>query len=438
LLAERDRMPRKQRYTSHKIFTILQAEGYAGSESRIRGYIGDVRRRQQVPRTFIPLEFDPGQDAQVDWGEAEAILDGTRCTAQLFVMRLCYSRRTFAMLYPTQRQEAFLDAHVHAFHFFGGVPFRLSYDNMTTAIRPIFLGRTRVEQQTFTAFRSHYLFDSHFCTPTAAHEKGQVEHGVGYVRRNFLVPIPQADSFATLNAQLLESCRRDDARQVQGQPDTIGGMWAAEQPQLRALPARDLACCVTTTARLTPYSQVIFETNRYSVPVERAAAQLELHAYPFRLDILHQDQVIASHPRCYGHGQDVYDPLHYLPLLAQRPGAFDHAKPIRHWQQSWPLAYKRLLIRLRQHWPEGRGIQEFVRILQLHAQYPAALIEQAIEQALTIGCIHADGVTLCLHQLLHPAPVHAMLDLSNQPHLELIGAQPINLQPYDQLLTGGA
>jgi transposase len=171
LLAEQARQPRKQRYTSHRIFEILHAEGYRGSESRVRGYIGERKRSTKRPPVFLPLEFDPGQDAQVDWGEAQVILAGTRVTVQLFVMRLCYSRRTFAMAFPTQRQEAFFDAHVRAFHFFQGVPQRLSYDNLTTAIRPIFTGRTRQEQQAFTAFRSHYLFVSHFCTPNEGHEK---------------------------------------------------------------------------------------------------------------------------------------------------------------------------------------------------------------------------------------------------------------------------
>jgi transposase len=111
LLAEQARQPRKQRYTSHKIFEILQAEGYSGSESRIRGYIGEHKRTTKRPPIFVPLEFDPGQDAQVDWGEAIAILNGVRQTVQLFVMRLCYSRRTFAMAFPTQRQEAFFFGH---------------------------------------------------------------------------------------------------------------------------------------------------------------------------------------------------------------------------------------------------------------------------------------------------------------------------------------
>jgi len=214
-------------------------------------------------------------------------------------------------------------------------------------------------------------------------------------------------------------------------------MWAAEQPHLRPLPAHAYACCVTTTATLTPYSQVVFETNRYSVPTDRAAKRLILRAYPFHLDILHDEVLLATHPRCYAREQDVLDPLHYLPLLSQRPGAFDHAKPIRQWQRCWPLAYKRLLLRLRQQWPEGRGVQEFVRILQLHAEHPAALIEQAIEQALSIGCIHADGVKLCLHQLLHPDLPNLPLDLSEMPQLNTLGAQPINLHQYDQLLSGG-
>src|SRR5438132_5713002 len=112
LLTENEQHPRKQRYTSHKIFEILQAEGYTGSESRIRQYIGAWRHTRQSPKMFLPLEYDQGQDAQVDWGEAVAIIAGVRQTVQFFVMRLCYSRRTFIMAFPTQRQESFLYAHV--------------------------------------------------------------------------------------------------------------------------------------------------------------------------------------------------------------------------------------------------------------------------------------------------------------------------------------
>ena len=224
---------------------------------------------------------------------------------------------------------------------------------------------------------------------------------------------------------------------VHGQSERIGAMWLAERPLLRPLPTPPYRCCVTTTVTLTPYSQVVFETNRYSVPSDRAVSRLTLRASPFPIEILHDNVVLASHPRCYAREQDVLDPLHYLPLLSQRPGAFDHAKPIRQWQRVWPLCYKRLLLRLREQWPEGRGVQEFVRILQLHGEQEAPLIEAAIEQALSIGCIHADGVRLCLYQLCHPETPHPVLDLANQPHLAALGAQPLNLAQYEQLLQGG-
>lgn len=436
LLAERERQPRKQRYTSHRIFQILQTEGYTGSEARIRGYIGELTRSQRRPKTFLPLEFDPGQDAQADWGEAQVSIAGVHLTVQLFTIRLCYAHRTFAMAFPTQRQEAFFEGHVQAFSFFTGVPQRISYDNLTTAVQPIFTGRTRIEQQAFTAFRSYYLFDSHFCNRNAGHEKGQVEHGVGYVRRNALVPIPSFASYADLNAYLLDWCLRDDARQVSGQPAPIGVMWADEQPYLRPLPPQPYAGCVTSTATLTPYSQVIFETNRYSVPADQAARRLVIRAYPFHVEIRHEQRLLTRHPRCYDREQDVLDPLHYLPLLLERPGAFEHAKPIRRWRETWSPAYQRLLSRLRTQWPDGQGVREFVRILQFHQEHPAELIEQAIEQALQIGCVHADGVRLCLHQLCDPMPQLPPVDLCEWPQLATIGTQPIDLSVYEALLPG--
>ena len=191
---------------------------------------------------------------------------------------------------------------------------------------------------------------------------------------------------------------------------------------------------MTRTARVTPYSQVIFETNRYSVPVDRSAATLTLQAYPFHLTILRDADVIAEHPRCYERDEDVFNPLHYLGLLKQRPGAFEYAKPLRQWRERWPQTYMRLLYRLRQQWPDGRGIREFIQVLKLHTSHPASVIEQAIEQALTIGCCHADGVTLCLHHLLHPEQEPVVLDLHDQPHLAPLGSQPLDLAVYDQLL----
>ncbi len=319
LLQQNERLPRKQRYTAHRIFEIIREEGFQGSESTVRMHVARYKQATRAPDVFLPLEYDPGQDAQVDWGEAVVVIDGKRQKAQLFIMRLCFSRRTFAMVFPTQRQESFFWGHVKAFEHFGGVPHRLSYDNLGTAVKLVFeksgrSGRPRKEVRAFVSFRSHYLFESHFCTPGQGHEKGQVEHGVGYSRRNFLVPIPEAASYEELNRQLLERCRKEDARQVSRQTQSIGQAWDQEREQLLPVPRSSYECCQMTTVRLTPYSQGTFETNRYSVPVKRARREVTLKAYPFTVEIWDAMERLCSHPRCYERYQDILDPLHYLPL----------------------------------------------------------------------------------------------------------------------------
>jgi len=434
LLAENERMPRKQRYTGHKIYKLVKVKGYTGGESTVRGHIAKWRGEKKRPKVYIPLEFDPGTDAQVDWGEAVAIIADQRVTVQLFITRLCYSRRMFVMAFPAQKQEAFFEGHVQAFHHFQSVPQRITYDNLKVAVKRILVGRNRQEQEAFIIFRSHYLFESHFCTPGQAHEKGRVENGVGFARRSFMVPIPKVASFEELNTHLLACCVADDQRRVDRQKVTIGQAWEMEKSYLRPLPEHDFECCVTKPVTLNPYSQVIFETNRYSVPADRACRNLVLKAYPFRIDILHLDEVISSHPRCYDRQQDILDALHYLPLLEQRPGAFDHAKPIRRWRKSWPPVYEHLLAQLRAQWPEGRGVREFVRILKLHHDHPAHLVTQAVGQALEYGCAHADGVQLCLQQLVHPGWPVSPMDLTRWPQLVGVGTQAPDLHCYEQLL----
>jgi transposase len=443
LLLESEQMPRKQRYTGHKIYELLKAAGYAGSESNLRRYIGVRRREMKRPPVYLPLSFEPGVDGQVDWGEATVNLQGERVQVELFVMRLCYSRKIFVMAFPSQRQEAFFSGHVAAFHHFGGVPQRLSYDNLKTAVKRILAGKSRQEQSAFIAFRSHYLFESRYCTPNQGHEKGGVEHGVGYVRRNFLTPIPEVESFAELNGALLAACQADDNRRVARQPATIGEMWATERRHLRAQ-ADDFPCCRSHEVTLNPYGQVVFETNRYSVPVEAAHKHLTLKAYPFHIESLDRHQLLARHGRCYAREQDVLEPLHYLPLLVERPGAFEHATPLRIWRRQWPPVYEELLRHLRQTTPgnspeqvERHAVRTFIQILMLQREHAATLVEQAVRDALAAGIAHREGVHYCLHRLLDATPQLAPLDLSDQPHLATIGVQPVSLAHYNQLLGGG-
>jgi transposase len=439
LLVENERLPRKQRYTSGKIYRALRQAGYQGAESTVRAYVSQRRKAVRRPAIYLPLVFDPGVDAQVDWGEATVIMQGEQVVVQLFVIRLCYSRKLFVMAFPTQRQEAFLLGHVLAFAHFGGVPHRISYDNLRVAVQQILEGRNRIEQSDFVRFRSHYLFDSRFCTPAQGHEKGGVESDVGYSRRNFLVPLPVVADFDELNALLLAACTADDVRVVDRMEQAIGVRWQAEQPHMRPLPAHPFVCCVSREVTLSGYGAVTFETNRYSVPTDKARKHLTLRAYPFAIELLADNQVIATHKRCYGRHQDILDPLHYLALVAQRPGAFEHAQPLREWRKEWPPAYETLLATLRRQQPnESAAIRTFVQILEMHQDYAPTLVQTAIEQALQEKLTTPAGVRFCLDRLLDPTPTVAPLDLAEQPALATVGRQALSSARYDQFLTGAS
>jgi hypothetical protein len=258
---------------------------------------------------------------------------------------------------------------------------------------------------------------------------------VGFAQRNFFAPLLKVGSFAELNAYLGQACLANAERRGRGADQTVSEHWQAEKARLLPRPTRDYQACTTHAVKANPYSQVVFETNRYSVPTEHLRAALVLRAYVFRIEILALDAVIATHLRCLGRAQDILDPLHYLKLLAQRPGAFEHAIPLRRWRAQWPAVYERLLQQLRALWPDGRGLREFLAILKLHLDHPADLVEQAIRAALALGAGHLDGVELCLRQLEAPQAQPVALDLSGYPGLQGIGVQPVNLRQYDLLLA---
>ncbi len=435
LLKESKKQKRKQRYTAHRIFEILREAGYAGSEGAVQNYVSRERRKDEYKQKYIPLEFDPGQDAQVDWGEAEVIMAGERVKVQLFVLRLNYSKARFVMAFPFQKQEAFFEGHNQAYRFLGGVPRRQTYDNLKTAVYKILMGRNRQEQEAFKRFRSYYLFESNYCNPAQGHEKGGVENDVGYIQRNFMTPLLEVNSYEELNAILWKACQENLHRKVRGQLTSVADLLADERSHFLPLPAELFPACASYPVKPNGYSQVELDTNRYSVPVEHGNAQLVMRAFSFRVEILLGEHVIATHPRCFSREQDVFDPLHYLNLLEQRPGAFEYAKPLRRWRKHWPNDYNSLLELLRTRLPEGRGVKEFIAVLKLHRDHPADQVEKAVHAALELGAASLDGVVLCLHQLQRSPSQFPMLEVERFADLAAFGNQPVNLHQYDLLLA---
>jgi hypothetical protein len=259
------------------------------------------------------------------------------------------------------------------------VPARISYDNLTTAVRKVLRGRNREEQDAFIAFRSHYLFESHFATPAQPQEQGRVESLVGYMRRNYFVPMPEVDSFEELNRMLLTRVQEDDGRPATGKEMTIGAAWEAEKPRLLPLPRFPYRCCVSRPVQANCLSLVVFDGHRYSVPVEYGFSKLTLYAYAWRIEIACGDRVIATHKRRYGKEPDAREVEHYLPLLARCPGAFPYAKPVRQWKM--PEVYREFYETLsRNH--NGDGVREFIQVFIIGRQYGREILERAMSRAL--------------------------------------------------------
>jgi hypothetical protein len=338
----------------------------------------------------------------------------------------------------SQAQEAFLEGHVRAFTFLGGVPHVLVYDNLKAAVKRILEGSSREEQTAFVAFRSHYLFESRFCNPAQAHEKGLVEGLVGYARRNWLVPTSAFASWEALNAFLSEKCRSEGKRRLRGMGLTMAEAFELEQAYLLRLPGRTYPCCSLHPVQANGFGLVSFQTNRYSVPAEHTHEALWLRAFVERIEITNGQRVLATHPRCYGREQDILNPLHYLCVLEMRPGAWEQAKPIQEWRRHWPKIYDRYLVALRERLSSNQATREFVRILRLHEDYPETLIAQALEQALAGYCYTADGVKQLVLRLAEPASPCEPLDLAQAPYLGSIRVAWPALSQFDRLLSAKA
>ena len=216
LEADRTR-PRKQRHTAMRVFERLRDEHqFAGSYSPVQRFVAEWKQRQgrQNAEVFVPLVFAPGEEAQVDWGEATVLIGGTARTLQFFCLRLAYSRAVYVRAYERQDQVSFLDAHVRAFEFLGGIPKRLAYDNLKSAVVRVGRGRERDLSAKFVAMRSWYLFDTRFCHVARGNEKGHVENLVKRVQRTFLTPLPEVSCLAELNQRLERDCREELDREL--------------------------------------------------------------------------------------------------------------------------------------------------------------------------------------------------------------------------------
>lgn len=400
LLLINEGKPSRERLTLIRIYEELCGLGYGGSYDAVRRYgrRWSRERSQSASSAYVPLSFSAGEAYQFDWSHEIVILNGTTVTIKVAHMRLCHSRMMFVRAYPRETQEMLFDAHARAFAFFGGVPTRGIYDNMKTAVTTVFTGKDRVFNRRFLVMASHYMIEPTACSPAAGWEKGQVEHQVQTVRGRFFQPRLRFASLEELNGWLEAECRRwAELRQHPEQKDlTVAQALAAERPALQPMLGlfdgfHESEHAVTGTCLIS------FDRNRYSVMAKAGRRTVQVRAYADRIVVRCDGEVVADHRRFFGRDRTLYDPWHYLPVLATKPGALRNGAPFQNWELPPALA------RLRRKLGAGdEADRRFVRVLAAVLEDGLEPVEAAAHEALAAGTVSDDVILNILARRREP------------------------------------
>jgi len=391
VLEEEAKLPRRERRSTQRLFEELRGRGYEGAHDSVHRFVRARRdERARVPaQAFVPLSFAPGEAYQFDWSHEIVVIDGATTTVKVAHMRLCHSRMLFVRAYPRESQEMVFDAHDRAFAFFRGACARGIYDNMKTAVDAILVGKARTYNRRFQQMCGHYLVDPVACTPASGWEKGQVENQVGVVRRRFFTPRLRFKSYAELNAWLLDRCVAwaKAHPHPETRDKTVWEMFETERPNLvpyagpfdgfHAVPASVSKTCL-----------VRFDSNRYSVCASAVGRPVEIRAYAERIEFWQEGRVVGRHARVFGRDNAVYDPWHYVPALARKPGALRNGAPFKDW--VLPSSLKRVRRKLQ---GAANGDRQMVEILSAALSDGLPAVEAACAEALGEG-VHSAAVIL--------------------------------------------
>lgn len=412
--------PRKQRHTIQRIYDRLQVEYNftVASYSTVCNYVN--KRRPEIAAEAreghahiegtVPQVHEPGAEAEVDFADVWVRLAGEPVQCHLFTLRLSYSGKAVHRVYVSESQEAFMQGHVEAFRVLGGVPTRhIRYDNLKPAVHRVCFGRTRVESQMWTAFRSHYGFDAFYCMPgqEGAHEKGGVEHEGGRFRRTHLVPVPEVETLEELNERIAAIDKAEDNRHVHGSNTSIGFAFAAEQDLLVPLPEDDFDCGITLTPTVRRDSRIVVRQSYYSVPARFIGRQIRVSLRANELLVFDRNQVVARHARLTRryHYRDELD--HYLEVLLVRPGALAGSTGLAQARAAGTFTdtHDAFWAAARAAHGDAAGTRALIEVLLLHRRMSHAAVLAGITAALQAGSTSPALVAIEARKADRPAEV---------------------------------
>lgn len=319
--------PSKQKINAKIIWQMLDKAGFKVGESTVRKYVQEMR--VDKPDIFIPLEFEPGEAMEFDWGDAYAYIDKVKTRVSIFCAALPYSYGIFAAVFPDKTSSSFFTGHVMAFEYFGGVPLRCIYDNLKSAVLEG-SGKNAVKQKKFKKLEAHYAFEGVFCNAASGWEKGSIENLVAIVRQIAFTPMPKVTSFMELQEHLTYKCMQYcQNHKIKGRPRSIKDMLDEERKHLLPLPAYPLDPAEEVKARVYHDLTVRLNGVKYSVPPDYVGLAVTLKISPFHVDIYYEGNLLYHHKKALRQSDHQYIPEHYLKILERKPRAIKNAAPIK-------------------------------------------------------------------------------------------------------------
>ncbi|MBW2589501.1 MAG: IS21 family transposase [Deltaproteobacteria bacterium] len=421
------RMLENHPYTAAQIFQRIKENGFNGGKTIVADYVQRVR----PPKTkaYLKLSFAPGECAQVDWGSYGSVLVGsTTRRLSFFVMVLCHSRMMYVEFTVSQTMEHFLEGHQNAFHFFGGVPQKIMVDNLKSAVLKRIVGHAPVFNPRYLDFAHHYGFSIIPCNVGKGNEKGRVESGVGYVKKNLLNGLDITD-FKIMRPAAQHWL--DTVANVRTHGETGKrpvDMFHEEKNSLQVLPAELYDIGVIKQMRASRQFRVTIDTNRYSVPAQLAGVRVSVKMYPDRICIYHENKLVARHIRSYDRRKDLEHPDHPKTLLAQRKKAREQKIYMRFLSLSDKAeSYYHQLVQRRMN-----PFHHIRQIVALSEIYPKEQVEIAIEDAFSFSAFSCEYIANLLEQRSRPAREPGALHLTRSSDLLDLTIDHPDLSIYDK------
>lgn len=414
----------KQRHTAQRVFDRLtkEAPGFDCSYPTVVRYVRQVRDRQELSKNgFLELQWHPGE-AQADFGECDVILNGIRRACRFLVVSFPQSNAGFVQGFLGETAECLCQGLMDIFEHIQGVPPRLIIDNATAAGRRI--GEIVRLTQLFKRFQAHFGFEVTFCNPDSGHEKGNVENKVGYIRRNYFVPVPSAASVLEWNTELLDLCDLDNAREHYKKETPMSELFKADRQAMLRMPRHPFEACRYEHVKTNGYGKFVLDgRHNYSSSPMYANRELVVRIGAHFIEPLDEaGDAISRHQRAFGSERtDTVDWLTMLDQLITKPGA---------WKNSIVRSHMSYEVRDYMDEQDRSGLRQALRLIKdLSSQYGLDVAITSLQEALVRKRTEGIAVNAAV---IAARIAHYGLDTPGEPGPDL--------SQYDRLLTtaGGA